>query len=123
MLVSGKSRALAGSISGGGLFALGVLTYYSWAAALALAVLAALWLFGFLYNRYIAALGTDLDGFTWLSVVIGVLVTLLGIGLLDLALPWNAGLISLLAFAASGFEMCRGAVLRYIQLRQRLRTL
>lgn len=68
-------------------------------------------------------LGDDQEGFTWLLVVIGVMVTLGGIALLDLLLPWNAGLIGLLAFSASGFEMARGAVLRYITLRRRLRKM
>ena len=86
-------------------------------------ILAALWIFGWGFNRYVAALGDDQEGYTWLLVVIGVLVTLGGIALLDLLLTWNAGLIGLLAFSASGFEMARGDVMRHVQKRNRLRKL
>lgn len=90
---------------------------------LVLPVLLALYLFGWFFNRYITALGDDQEGFTWLLVVIGVLVTLVGLGLLDMIFPWNAAVTGLLAFAASGCEMCRGSVLRYIERRKRLRDL
>ena len=86
-------------------------------------ILVGLIAFGWWFNRYVTDLGDDQEGFTWLLVVIGVLVTLVGIGLLDLLMDLNAAMIGFIAFAASGFEMCRGAVLRYIELRRRLRKL
>jgi hypothetical protein len=91
----------------------------------ALSVLIFLGLFGFgwWFNRKVEQAGTDADGFVWLLVVIGTSVTLAGIGLLDLLLSWNAGLIGLAAFAASGFFMCYGAIMRYITLRRRLKDL
>lgn len=79
--------------------------------------------FGWWFDGRVEALGTDADGFTWLLVVIGVAVTLLGIGLLDLVLDWNAGLLGLAAFSASGLHMVHGAVTRYIILRRRLKDL
>ena len=91
--------------------------------AMILLILATLFAFGWWFNRYVTALGDDQEGFTWLLVVIGVTVTLVGLGLLDLFIDWNAAMIGFTAFAASGFEMIRGAVLRYIQQRRRLREL
>lgn len=88
--------------------------------ALSGVVLAELALFSWWFNRKIDQMHDRLDGFTWLTVAIGTAVTLLGIGLLDLLLDWNAGLIGLAAFAASGTCMIAGAVARYMQRRQRL---
>ena len=87
------------------------------------AILAGLWAFGWWYNRWIEKMGEDLDGFLWLAVILGTLATLIGIGLLDLLVDWNAGLTGLLCFAASGFEMSRGAVMRYLERRHRLMEL
>lgn len=80
--------------------------------------------FGWWFNRHVVErLGSDADGFTWLLVVIGCGVTLVGTGLLDLVLDWNAGLIGLVAFAASGLFMSYGAIRRYITLRRRLKDM
>jgi hypothetical protein len=87
------------------------------------AVFLALFAFGWCFNRRIERLGADADGFVWLLVVIGCSVTLIGTGLLDLVLDWNAGLLGFAAFAASGFFMCYGAVVRYIALRRRLKDI
>jgi hypothetical protein len=89
--------------------------------AITVAILAGLAAFSWFFNRYIERQGVDLDGFVWLLVVIGNLVTLAGVGLLDLVLQWNAGLIGLLAFAASGLPVSYGAFRRYIDRRRRLR--
>ena len=86
-------------------------------------IFAILFVFGWWFNRQVEKWGQDADGFTWLLVVIGTLVTLAGIGLLDLFLNWNAGLLGLAAFAASGFFMCYGAVIRYVDLRRRLKEI
>jgi len=91
--------------------------------ALSAVILVGLLAFGYWFNRKVERLGSDADGFTWLLVVIGTSVTLIGIGLLDLLLDWNAGLIGLTAFAASGFFMCYGAIMRYVILRRRLKDL
>lgn len=79
--------------------------------------------FGWRFDRYVAGLGADADGFVWLLVVVGSFVTIVGIGLLDLALDWNAGLISLAAFASSGLWMSYGAIKRYIVARRRLKVM
>lgn len=86
-------------------------------------ILLALLGFGWCFDARVEQAGDDADGFTWLLVVIGCSVTLVGIGLLDLFLNWNAGLIGLMAFAASGFFMCYGAIMRYIKMRRRLKDL
>jgi hypothetical protein len=91
--------------------------------ALSVVIFLALFAFGWWFNRKVERLGSDADGFVWLLVVIGCSVTLIGIGLLDLFLDWNAGLLGLAGFAASGFFMCHGAVMRYIRLRRRLKDL
>lgn len=88
--------------------------------ALSALILAGLAAFGWWFNRQVERIGADADGFIWLLVVIGNAVTLAGIGLLDLVLDWNAGLIGLLAFAASGLCMVCGAVQRYVTRRRRL---
>ncbi len=79
--------------------------------------------FGWRFDRYVADLKDDADGYTWLLVVVGSFVTIVGIGLLDLVLDWNAGLISLAAFASSGLFMSYGAISRYIVTRRRLKEL
>lgn len=86
-------------------------------------ILIALVFFGYWFNLRVEALGPDADGFTWLLVVIGVSVTIVGIALIDLLVNVNAGLLSLVAFACSGFFMVYGAVTRYITLRRRLKEL
>lgn len=117
-------RALTATLAGGAMAAVLIPAGMGrWDLSAAVLLLIGLYVYGWMYNRYIQSLGADLEGFTWLAVVVGVGVTLLGIGLLDVVLDWNAAFIGLIAFAASGFEMCRGAVARYIRLRRRLRSL
>jgi hypothetical protein len=83
-------------------------------------ILTMLLIFAYLYDRKIGNLGARGEGWAWLQVVVGVSVTLIGIGLLDLVLPcWNAGLIGLLAFAVSGAPMCYGAYLRHREAEER----
>lgn len=83
----------------------------------------ALFIFGWWFNRRIEKIGVDGDGFVWLMVVIGTSVTLVGIGLLDLTLDWNAGLIGFAAFACSGLFMVGGDVQRYISRRRRMKEM
>lgn len=78
------------------------------------AILILLFVFAVGFNNWIEKLGTSAEGFAWLEVVIGVFVTLIGIGLLDLVLPqWNAFFIGLMAFAATGLPMSLGAYNRH----------
>lgn len=95
-----------------------------WSSALfAALVLGGLFLFGRFYNQKLEQLGDKTEGFTWLEVVIGVFVTLCGLGLLDLLLPFNAFFLGLLAFAASGTPMALGSWKRYTDLRERFQRL
>ena len=77
--------------------------------------------FGTYWNAYVArqeAHGAD-EGRTWLYVVIGCAVTQAGAGVIDLVVDWNAGLLGLLCFAASGTPMIIGALQRHEALRRR----
>ena len=82
-------------------------------------ILIALLIFSYFYDRQIGSMGAKAEGWAWLQVVIGVFVTLIGIGLLDLVLPWNAFFIGLLAFSASGAPMSWGAYQRYLEAKAR----
>jgi hypothetical protein len=86
-------------------------------------IFSALFYFGYWFNHYVEKTRDDADGFVWLLVVFGNFVTLIGIGLLDLALDWNAGLLGLAAFASSGVFMAYGAIHRYITARRRLKVM
>lgn len=87
------------------------------------AILLGLLFFGYWFDGQVEQWGADAEGFTWLLVVVGNSVTLLGIGMLDLVLEWNAGLIGLAAFAASGFFVALGSIRRYVELRRRLKVM
>lgn len=89
------------------------------AISAAINILLVLFLFGFFYNRWIASLGMHGEGWSWLQVVGGVFVTLIGIGLLDIILPWNAFFLSLMAFAVSGAPMSYGAYKRHLEAQAR----
>ena len=80
-------------------------------------ILIALLLFGLYFNAKIAEVeNTQIDhGYTAIFVVIGVSVTLVGIALIDFFVDWNAGLIGLIAFVASGSPMAAGSFNRYLQ--------
>ncbi len=84
-------------------------------------ILLVLFLFAFFYDRTITNLGSRAEGWAWLQVVIGVFITLIGIGLLDLILSWNAFFMGLLAFVASGAPMCYGAYRRHQEAQARAR--
>ena len=77
--------------------------------------------FAFWLNAKIESLGTRAEGWTWVFVVAGVFVTLIGIGLMDLLLVWNAFFIGLLAFVFSGMPMIYGNVMRFIEMLERVR--
>jgi heme A synthase len=84
-------------------------------------ILLLLFIFSYFFNKKIESLGHNTEGWTWLTVVIGVGVTQVGVGLLDLVLNWNAFYIGILAYTASGSPMIYGALLRYIEKRERAR--
>ena len=76
--------------------------------------------FGYFYNHWVAGLESDGrdEGITALLVVGGVAATLLGIGALDVYVDWNAGIIGLVCFTASGLPMVVGSLSRYAKLRE-----
>lgn len=83
-------------------------------ARMAAAILAALVFFGIAYNGWIAQMGRRKDGYAGLLVAAGVIVTLLGVALID----WRAAALCLAAFVASGTPMLIGDILRSIQERE-----
>lgn len=78
-------------------------------------VLFALFMFGLAYNGLVEWLGERKDGYTSLLVVAGVLITLLGITLID----WRAAALTLAGFGASGLPMVVGEIARTINKRER----
>ena len=82
--------------------------------------LTALLLFGIAYNAAVAWLEKSgrSRGSTALLVVAGVLATLVGMGLIDRMVDWNAFFIGLAAFTASGTPMILGSLWRSAQERQ-----
>ncbi|MGD9101816.1 MAG: hypothetical protein PVF45_15140 [Anaerolineae bacterium] len=80
------------------------------------AVLGGLFIFGVLYNTFVAELqrkGYD-EGYTAILVVFGVAITLIGVAAMDA----NAAILSGLAFCASGPPMIIGSLWRYAKRRQ-----
>jgi len=80
-------------------------------------------LFGIAYDKFVAKLeheGSD-QGFTALLVAAGVAVTLFGIGIMDLFVNLNAGLIGVMCFASSGLPMIFGSLRRYAKLRSQFK--
>jgi hypothetical protein len=77
------------------------------------AILLILFVIALFYDQRVARLGIQGEGWIWLEVVVGVLITLVAVGFLDLLLPWNAFFVGLLAFSISGAPMIWGAYQRY----------
>ncbi len=80
-----------------------------------------LFAFGFVYNLVVAwaeSRGYD-EGYTAILVVVGTLVTLLGVAVIE----WRAALLALGAFSASGFWMVLGSWWRHVQARRRAQEL
>jgi hypothetical protein len=73
-------------------------------------------LFGVLYNQLIGWTERHgyLEGFTSLAVALGAAVTLGGVALLS----WQAALLCLGAFTATGSPMIAGSIWRYISTRK-----
>ncbi len=79
-------------------------------------VLVGLLVFGISYNIVVAWLihhGYD-EGYVWALVVVGVLVTLIGLALISLF----AAVLALATFAASGLPMAVGAWWRHVRRRK-----
>jgi hypothetical protein len=68
------------------------------------------------YNTLVAWLERSgyIEGFTSLVVAVGVLITLGGVAVIS----WQAALLALGAFVATGTPMIAGSIWRYIQLRR-----
>lgn len=83
---------------------------------LLLAAIVILLLLGIGYNLLIAEWERKkyLEGFTSLAVVVGVLITLL----VEAGLNWQAAVLTLICFAASGLPMVAGSIWRYIKARK-----
>jgi hypothetical protein len=73
-------------------------------------------LFGFFYNQLVmlASRRGWIQGYTSLFVVAGVLMTLAGVALVD----WEAAVITVGAFTASGTPMILGSVWRHMRYRE-----
>ncbi len=80
------------------------------------AVLLALVLMGLGYNVAVAWSIREgyAEGFMWLAVLVGVLLTLGGVAVLN---P-TAALLAAICFAASGTPMAAGSIRRYVQQRK-----
>lgn len=76
-----------------------------------------LFLFGVGYNHLVMYLERKHydEGYTALLVVVGVAITLIGVAILF----WQAAVITLLCFAASGLPMIVGSAWRHVQLREK----
>lgn len=80
------------------------------------AVLFGLLMFGIAFNALVHALGARKDGYTSLLVVAGVIVTQIGVALIC----WQAALVSMAAFSASGLPMVIGEVYRSMRKREEI---
>lgn len=83
-----------------------------------LSVLLGLFLFGLVYNAFVAWIERHKAGeaITSLLVAFGALITIGGIHLLELVWDLPAAVLALLAFAASGTPMIIGSLWRFVTL-------
>jgi hypothetical protein len=79
-----------------------------------IAILIALFCFGWAYNGLINSLGNRKEGYVSLLVAGGVLVTLGGAALID----WRASALVLVCFVASGLPMIIGDIWRSTKNRE-----
>jgi len=79
-------------------------------------VIGALFGFGLWYDRQVQAWEEQgyHDKYLAFIVALGCAVTIAGIAVLDLMLPWNAGVTALIAFTASGLPMIGGSMRRAV---------
>lgn len=85
--------------------------------SLVVIVFLSLFIFGISYNALIAQAGKHgiLEGYTALSVALGVIVTLIGVAVID----WPAALLALGCFIFSGTPMIAGEIVRYNEARNK----
>lgn len=78
-------------------------------------VVLALVLFGIFYNQVVAWLDRSwyMEGYLSLIVALGVFITLLGAAVIS----WQAALLVLVCFTASGLPMIVGSIFRYAKQR------
>src|SRR5690554_1398126 len=85
-------------------------------------ILAALLMFGLWFNSYVERRVESADGeqpFTWVWVVTGTLVTLIGLAIIN----WQAALLALICFTASGVPMIVGSINRHERRQEKRRRL
>jgi hypothetical protein len=78
-------------------------------------ILCGLLLWGVLFALAVYKIGRRREGYTALLVVVGVLVTLGGVAVVS----WQAALLALMCFAASGAPMVVGDIVHYTNQRER----
>jgi len=85
-------------------------------------ILLSLFLFGLWFDGYVGkeeSQGRDV-GKTWIYVVFGVALTQIGVGVIDLFVNLNAGLLGFLCYSCSGTPMILGAIRRNDALQKQL---
>ena len=84
-------------------------------------VLFGLFIFGLAFNQGVAWAKPRgyLEPYLAFWVAAGCGATLIGVGIVDTLVSWNAGLIGLVCFAASGAPMMVGDMARYVRTVQR----
>ena len=78
-------------------------------------VLFGLFMFGCAYNYFVGALNGKKDGYLAMLVAAGVAMTLLGVAIVS----WQAAVLVLACFAASGIPMIIGEVSRSVNMREK----
>ena len=78
-------------------------------------VLFGLFMYGCAYNAFVGSLEGRKDGYLAMLVAAGVGITLIGVAIIS----WQAAVLVLACFAASGIPMIIGEISRTIQKRER----
>lgn len=78
-------------------------------------ILFGLFMFGIAFNYFVDHLNGLKDGYLSLLVVAGVGITLIGVAIIS----WQAAVLVLACFAASGIPMIIGEIARNIQMREK----
>ena len=79
------------------------------------AVLFGLFMYGWAYNAFVGSMEGRKDGYLAMLVAAGVGTTLVGVAVIS----WQAALLVLVCFAASGIPMIIGEIARTIRKRER----
>ena len=78
-------------------------------------ILFGLFMFGWAYDAFVGALQERKDGYLAMLVAAGVGITLVGVAIIS----WQAALLVLACFAASGIPMIVGEISRSIKMRDK----